>query len=1072
MQILKRIRAVLFLALAMLFATLLSIQTQPFSVYAYDGDGTESSPYIIADAEDLQTFLSEPDSAAYYELASNIDLTGIAVVPKASFGGVFDAQGFAIQNLVIEDNSAALFLSNSGTIKNLQIECSLSGFVTAAAIAVENNGTIENCAASGTVISDNSAGGLCVTNNGIIRNSYNKAFISGGARAAGIATENSETIESCYNSASISSGGTSGGISAENDGGISYCYNTGEISLHTQNIPLSNYVGGLSAISAGSISNSYNIGNIRVYGAYSAKSGAIVGQLDISTGSTQNCFFDKLAQIDNNPFENKGGWAGVQAIDTCIALSALDMSGGDNLLVFTDILYWTLLADNLTEEKVFYPQLSCFYDNVFPNYQIDSIESVTRDYDSCLVALYDDYGDLITQFSVFSGESLLPEPIEKAGFWNAGWSASLGGARLSADTLIVLDTDLYAIYDFLPLAYSLSPVTATYGDEIFIQVNASHQCPDAIISYQWYKSSDVLELLEGETFDRLYLSEVADSGFYQCKATAVCGMYSTYSYDTQKVTIYPFEVSVFTPVFAKTYGDDDSTLTQHYTVDIGSVQEEITVLFSREEGENVGSYDISDAVSLSENFRVTLIGESADKFIITKADYTYSFSFIQAAFTYDGEEHMLDYTADLPQGLSMEITMVGDGISAGEHYITATFSGDFENYNTIAAEHATMQINKAVYNMSEVQFYDVAEVYDGAAHNVYMSGLLPEGVGAVFSLQNIKNAGQYTTTITFTGDFDNYNAIAPRQAGITILPKGLQPEFHLPENMVSDGQPKIITVTAEGVVEGDDVNFQAISAQPLVEAGSYVITAVCDNDNYILYNNTLVAQIYAEEVANSGDADIDMTISSPSGLRHDSEFLAESSFLSGDILSSLGRNSLKTVFYLRLLMDGEDISPEEQLTVSLTIPEGYVGAQSLKIYFYNTESSQLELVEMRLNGRILSFDTEQMGYFVLSVVPAAQPPAENPEVEGAWLKPALYVTLAVILVLIAALIYLIAKGKRGAPQTAAPTAAMPKRLFEPLSANESEQLRKKIENGGFVDWELNRDLELYGIFAKDRVEKD
>ncbi len=1072
MQILKRIRTVLFIALAMLFAALLLIQTKPSAAFAYVGNGTENSPYIIGSAEDWQTFFAEPDSAAYFQLSADIDLTGATVTPKLSFCGVFDGQGFAIRNFVIEENNAALFLSNNGTIKNLQIQCSLSGFVSAAAITIENNGTIDNCAVSGNVFSDNSAGGLCVTNNGVVRNSYNKAFVSGGARAAGIATENLATIESCYNSASVSSGGASGGIAAESDGDISYCYNTGEISLHTQNIPLSNYVGGLVATSAGSISNSYNIGNIRVYGVYTTKSGAIVGQLDNLTGSVQNCFFDKLAQVDKNLFENKGGWVCAQAIDTCAALSALEMSGGDNSLVFNDILYWTLLPDNLTEEKVFYPQLSCFYDSMFPDYQFDSISSVTKHYGSCLVTLYDDYGNLITEFSVFSGESILPEPFEKQGFSYAGWSASLGGARLSANTLIVLDISLYSVYDFLPIEYSLSPVTTTYGEEIYISVNASHQCTDAIISYQWYKSADSLELLEGETSDRLYLTEVAQSGFYQCKATAVCGIYSTFSYDTQKVTINPFELSVLTPVFAKTYGDDDSALSQRYTVDVGLMQEEITIVFLREEGENVGSYDILDAESANGNFKVTLIGEASDKYIITKADYTYSFSFIQSAFTYDGEEHMLSYTANLPQGLSMDITMVGNGISAGEHYITATFSGDFENYNTISPNHATMQINKATYNMSEVQFYDVAEVYDGAAHNVYMSGILPEGVDAVFSLRDIKYAGQYSTTITFEGDFDNYNAIAARHVGITILPKGLSPEFHLPENMVSDGKAKIITITADGIVDGDEVNFQTQSPQPLIAAGSYVLTAVCDNDNYILYNNTLVTQIYAAEVTNSGDDDIDMTISAPSGLRHDSEFIAESSFLGNEILSTLGSNALNTVFNLSLQIDGEDVFPEEQLTVSLTIPEGYVGTRSMKFYFYDAESGKLEPIKAQLDGRILSFDIEQMGYFVLSVVPAAQAPIENDQVNGAWLKPALYTILAVILVLIVALIYLIATGKKRAPQTVAPIAVAPKRLFEPISEQRSQELRKKLDEGTFVDWELNRDLTLYGIFAKDRIDRD
>ena len=173
-------------------------------------------------------------------------------------------------------------------------------------------------------------------------------------------------------------------------------------------------------------------------------------------------------------------------------------------------------------------------------------------------------------------------------------------------------------------------------------------------------------------------------------------------------------------------------------------------------------------------------------------------------------------------------------------------------------------------------------VYDGAPHKFHVR-FVARGSG-VFRCKH-KRRGEYATTITFTGDFDNYNTIPPRQVNITILPKGLQPEFHLPDNMIANGQPKVITITALGIIEGDEVNFQALSAQPLVEAGIYVLTAVCDNDNYILYNNTIVAQIYTPEIVNSGDEKIDMKITSASGLRYDSEFIAESSYFKNDILS-------------------------------------------------------------------------------------------------------------------------------------------------------------------------------------------
>lgn len=1077
MLISKKPKAVLLVVAALLFvAIFFTLIQSSSSASAFDGDGSEDFPFLITDAADLQSFLALAGVATEkYALAADIDLTGITVSPASDFFGELDGRGYLIEGLVIAaegGDNAALFAANSGIIKNLRVSCEVTSTAYSAGIAAENAGIIENCAVSGEVFSHDSAGGVCGENNGTVVNSYNTAFINGTALAGGIAAINNGVIESCYNSEVVSSAGASAGIAAVNADRILYCYNTADISLHPLDALLSYYIGGLAAQSGGAVSDSYNIGNIRVFGDYDVYSGAIIGLMNSASGSVANCYYDGLTQVDANASENKGGWqtqGGYTPIDTCVRLSTLEMSGGTNSLTFNDVLYWTYLADNLTEEKVFYPQLSCFYDSVYAPYSFDSINSVEKHYDTCLVTLRNDYGDLITQYTVFSGESEIPSPIEKQGFLNAGWSASLDGARLAEGTLVLTDITLYAVYAFMPLEYSFSPVTATYGDNLSVTVSASHECADAVINFQWYKSGDTLDLLDGATDSQLILTQVSQSGFYQCRATAVCGKYSAYAYDTQKVTIKPFEISVLTPVFAKTYGDDDSSLVQRYTVDTGFAQEEISIVYTREEGENVGYYDILSAYSENGNFNITLIGDAEDKFIINKADYTYSFNFIVDVFVYDGETHMLDYISDLSIGLSAEITMIGDGVSAGEHQITATFSGDFDNYNVIEPVQEIMRISKANYNMQDVHFYDVAEIYDGGIHNVYMSGLLPEGVEVVFSLNNLRDAGQYTTSITFTGDYNNYNTIPPRQADITILPKGLQPEFHLPESMVEDGQAKAISIAAPGVVSGDEVTFEALSVEPLVEAGSYVITAVCDNDNYILYNNTLVVYINAAEISNSGDESIDMRISSSEGLRSDCEFIAESAFLSNDILSELGASALKTVFNLRLLVGEEDIDPDSELTVTLTIPEGYVGAQSIKFYFYDAETQEFELMNIELESRELSFDTHRMGFFVLSVVPAASAPTDQPDAAGGWLRPTLYILLGVIVALSLLLAFLIANGKKKiAPAPETPTPRKP--LFEPLPEERSALFRAKISRGEFVDWELNRDLKLYGTYAKDKLD--
>ena len=104
------------------------------------GDGTEESPYLISDADDLFLMAHNVNTGvgntAHYKLTNNIDLGGSEWAPighytqlnghNVSFSGVFDGDGHTISNFKITKEDTyyiGLFgLVSGGTIKNLNVD--------------------------------------------------------------------------------------------------------------------------------------------------------------------------------------------------------------------------------------------------------------------------------------------------------------------------------------------------------------------------------------------------------------------------------------------------------------------------------------------------------------------------------------------------------------------------------------------------------------------------------------------------------------------------------------------------------------------------------------------------------------------------------------------------------------------------------------------------------------------------------------------------------------------------------------------------------------------------------------
>ena len=252
-------------SLVLLLSLLIICTIGTLSAYAAPaGEGTETSPYQISSEEDLIWFSQLVDdeltdgtaqnTEAWAELTNDIELTQEwnPIADEYIFEGNFDGKGYTISGLNININNesddvyASLFGENEGTIKNVNVEGSITvtgkgGYVDAAGISGANYGTIESCTSNVTIDVEGEfdayIGGIAGYNVGSIISCENNGDISvevsSYALVGGISGYSNHLISDCHNTGSVTAStdtGTSaaGGVCGYNDypnggGTIEYC---------------------------------------------------------------------------------------------------------------------------------------------------------------------------------------------------------------------------------------------------------------------------------------------------------------------------------------------------------------------------------------------------------------------------------------------------------------------------------------------------------------------------------------------------------------------------------------------------------------------------------------------------------------------------------------------------------------------------------------------------------------------------------------------------------------------------------------------------------------------------------
>lgn len=186
---------------------------------AFEGQGTQSSPYKLKKADDLaalsQAVMRGEGSyaTAYYELANDIDFGGLteSFYPigddERQFAGHLDGKNFSIRNFKMDGRGGmyvGLFgvTGNGGSISNLKLDnpvTSGSGMYVGTLIGA-NNALLDNIHVTNAVVTATGemAGGIAAQTNAGIINSSVQGNISSYGSVGGIVADAFAAIKNCH----------------------------------------------------------------------------------------------------------------------------------------------------------------------------------------------------------------------------------------------------------------------------------------------------------------------------------------------------------------------------------------------------------------------------------------------------------------------------------------------------------------------------------------------------------------------------------------------------------------------------------------------------------------------------------------------------------------------------------------------------------------------------------------------------------------------------------------------------------------------------------------------------------
>lgn len=241
--------------------------------------------------------------------------------------------------------------------------------------------------------------------------------------------------------------------------------------------------------------------------------------------------------------------------------------------------------------------------------------------------------------------------------------------------------------------------------------------------------------------------------------------------------INPYELEVEPELFEVTYGTVIGQYTLKSTYE-GVNGEEVIVYFAKEGSAtdlNVGYYNIvSTYLSNNTNYKAIMVPNTgANKIRVTPAPVEVKFYFYEG-LVYDGnvkDIRIRYFGTEEDVGLTVDY---GDKTlikNAGDYRINVTLTNP--NFYIDGKDYLEFSIAKANYDISGLKLTSVKTTFNFKSHFINLEGELPKGVIATYTIDGRQGNGTYlpfkhTVKVSFEGDYENYNYIAPLTATLNI----------------------------------------------------------------------------------------------------------------------------------------------------------------------------------------------------------------------------------------------------------------------------------------------------------------
>ena len=208
---------------------------------------------------------------------------------------------------------------------------------------------------------------------------------------------------------------------------------------------------------------------------------------------------------------------------------------------------------------------------------------------------------------------------------------------------------------------------------------------------------------------------------------------------------------------------------EEHTLEItGSLPTGVSVTYTNNKLTEVGTLQVTASFK-GDYVKYNKIPDMKATLTVVKGEYDISdIKFENKTVVYDGTAQSLAITGTLPTGVT--VTYEGnERTDVGTYEVTAHFEGDANNYKPIPDMTATLTIEKARYDMSNVRFIGRSFVYDGNEHRLEVTGDLPKGVTVSYVNNGLTDVGSVEVIAIFKGDTHNYEPIKELSATLTVV---------------------------------------------------------------------------------------------------------------------------------------------------------------------------------------------------------------------------------------------------------------------------------------------------------------